>query len=126
MLAGYFPFYNLDAQDSGPNQYGIPLNTIVPGPGISLDSYSFDFNGSLDYPTQEVYQGYDYSQSAFLGPNFESCIPEPATMIVWSLLGAASWLGMRVWRQGRRVGRQPWSDGNRQAIHEIIARGVHR
>ena len=23
-------------------------------------------------------------------------IPEPATMIVWSLLGAASWLGMRV------------------------------
>lgn len=26
-------------------------------------------------------------------------IPEPATIVVWSLLGAAGWLGMRVWRR---------------------------
>jgi hypothetical protein len=26
-------------------------------------------------------------------------VPEPATMIVWSLLGAASWLGVGVWRK---------------------------
>jgi hypothetical protein len=29
-----------------------------------------------------------------------SNVPEPATLIVWSLLGAMSWLGMRVWRGG--------------------------
>jgi hypothetical protein len=48
-------------------------------------------------------------------------VPEPATMIVWSLLGAASWLGMRVWRGGRRIGRS-WSPENRQAILEVIGR----
>ena len=58
-------------------------------------------------------------------PN-DPAVPEPATLIVWSLLGGASWLGMRVVRQGRRVGRQAWSDENRRAIHEIIDRGTHR
>jgi hypothetical protein len=50
-------------------------------------------------------------------------VPEPATMIVWSLLGAASWLGMSVVRKGRRVGRQPWSPEARSAILEIVERG---
>jgi hypothetical protein len=48
-------------------------------------------------------------------------VPEPATIMVWSLLGA-SWLGMRIWRQGRQVGRQRWSNENRAAILEIIAK----
>jgi hypothetical protein len=47
-------------------------------------------------------------------------IPEPATFLVWSLLGMASWLGMRVWRRRIPVGRQPWSNENRAAIHDII------
>jgi hypothetical protein len=55
----------------------------------------------------------------------DPAVPEPATMIVWSLLGAASWLGMRVWRGGQRISRCSWSSENRQAIHEIIARGTH-
>jgi hypothetical protein len=67
---------------------------------------------------------YDYIQYT---TDFEVVTPEPATIIVWSLLGAGSWLGVRVWRRrGQPVGRQPWSDENRQAIHEIIARGEHR
>ena len=49
-------------------------------------------------------------------------VPEPATILVWSLLGAASWLGMRVWRGGRRIGRRLWSPENRQAILEVIGR----
>jgi hypothetical protein len=28
-------------------------------------------------------------------------VPEPATMVVWLLLGAASWLGMKICRRGR-------------------------
>jgi hypothetical protein len=50
-------------------------------------------------------------------------VPEPATIIIWSLLGAASWLGMRVARRGRQVGgRRAWSPEDRQAILEIVAR----
>ncbi len=33
-------------------------------------------------------------------------IPEPTTLIIWSLLGAASWLRIRVVRRGRRVSRR--------------------
>jgi len=54
-----------------------------------------------------------------------STVPEPCTIIVWSLLGAGSWLGMRVWRKPRSIGRRPWSPETRNAIHEIIARGNH-
>jgi hypothetical protein len=53
-------------------------------------------------------------------------VPEPATLIIWSLLGAGSWLGMRVAQRGRRVGRQPSSFENREAIHEIVSRGMPR
>jgi len=58
-------------------------------------------------------------------------IPEPATIIIWSLLGGASWLGMRVWRRrGIAVPatptRQPWSDESRMAIHQMIERGYRR
>ena len=61
-----------------------------------------------------------------LGTQGNTAVPEPATIIVWSLLGAASWLGMGVWRQRRGpVGRQLWSPENRQAIYEIVGRRSH-
>jgi hypothetical protein len=63
-----------------------------------------------------------------LGSGFEAAItpvPEPATLLVWSLLGAMSWLGMRVWRGGQRISRRSWSPENRQAILEIIDRRAH-
>jgi hypothetical protein len=68
-----------------------------------------------------------------INPYSIAAVPEPATIIIWSLLGAGSWLGMRVWRRrDPRFGdelagpvRQPWSPEARQAIHEIIARGSH-
>ena len=61
-------------------------------------------------------------------------IPEPASVVVWSLLGALGF-GLGWWRRGRRMavvegtdaglspGRMPWSDQNRAAILEIISRG---
>jgi len=54
-------------------------------------------------------------------------IPEPASLIVWSLLGMGSWLGLRVWRRRRMpVGRRPWSPENRTAILEIIELGARK
>jgi hypothetical protein len=68
----------------------------------------------------------------------ESVVPEACTLVIWSLLGAGSWLGMRVWRRRGPVGatddisspatlvaRPSWTPEARQAIHEIIARGRH-
>jgi hypothetical protein len=66
-----------------------------------------------------------YLEGNYGGNHAQSClyeVPEPATIIVWSLLGAASWLGMRVVRRGRPVGRQQWSPESRAAIYEIISR----
>jgi len=57
----------------------------------------------------------------------QTIVPEPATLAIWSLLGACGWLGMRVARRRRLpTGRQPWSPENRRAIHELIARGTQR
>ena len=63
----------------------------------------------------------DITQGVFI-------VPEPATIIIWSLLGLGSWLGMRVWRRrrGGPAGRQPWSNENRTAIRGIIVRGAPR
>ena len=52
----------------------------------------------LHYPAGHPWEG----QSADLAFGV-STIPEPASMLVWCLLGAGSWLGMRVWRR-RRAG----------------------
>jgi hypothetical protein len=58
-----------------------------------------------------------------------STVPEPISILIWSLFGLGSVFGVRVWRQ-RRISvptgparRQPWSDENRMAIHQIIERG---
>ena len=58
----------------------------------------------------------------------EVCVPEPLTALVWSLLGAASWMGMRVVRRrgqfaGGGAARSGWSEENRVAIRSIIERG---
>lgn len=58
--------------------------------------------------------------------------PEPSTLLIWSLL-ALSGTGLSVWRRRRAdrwidggVARAVWPDANRQAIRQIIARGMRR
>jgi hypothetical protein len=89
------------------------------GAQFGADSYGLYIVGNDGYGQNH----YDINGVMALTPG--TCIPEPATMIVWSLLGGAGWLGMRVVRQGRRVGRQSWSPEARNAILEIIERGRH-
>jgi choice-of-anchor C domain-containing protein len=56
-------------------------------------------------------------------------IPEPATIIIWSLFGLGSMFGLRVWRRrgiavpATPARHQPWSDESRMAIHQIIEKG---
>jgi hypothetical protein len=58
------------------------------------------------------------------------CVPEPATILIWSLLSlTCGGLGLRVWRRNslslEMMGgtRTPWSDDARRAIHQLIERG---
>ena len=72
-------------------------------------------------PAQDQYVAF-----GIVDPPAAVSAPEPATVVIWSLLGVGSWLGMRVSRRRRAsIGRQPWTPATRQAIHEIIARRSH-
>jgi hypothetical protein len=82
----------------------------------TIELQSDNPNGTWHYIS-----GWIPSESDFGGVGGAS-VPEPATILVWSLLGAASWLGMRVWRGGQRIARRSWSPENRQAILEVIGR----
>ncbi len=81
---------------------------------IPLHSFSLDYTSDWIAPT-----------SLRLSVNI-AVVPEPATIIIWSLLGFGSWLGLRISRRRGSVGRQAWSDENRQAIQDIVARGMPR
>jgi hypothetical protein len=123
---------------SGNSQAG-----IASGPLETTLTFDISFAGSTNNPLEflfESFNGETWQTKAKLkwkNPGWtieveygdvytrgeiEDMVPEPATIIIWSLLGAGSWLGMGVWRRRRPVGRQPWSPEARQAIHEIIAR----
>jgi hypothetical protein len=65
-------------------------------------------------------------------------VPEPAALVIWSVLGAGTWFGMRVWRRKRtgpidvggsrapRPARNVWSAEDRRAIYSIISLGAPR
>lgn len=114
--------------------------------GISIDNFnSSDWGGLRVTGNVQVINidagyssGYRWGQDQLIQimglSNDTTVVPEPATIIIWSLLGAGSWLGTRVWRRrGSDLAedlapgaRQPWSPENRQAIHDIIARRASR
>jgi hypothetical protein len=86
------------------------INAVAAGPGI------WDANVKVLNLT--------WSSDGSLAQDVLVTVPEPATIIIWSLLGAGGWLGMSVSRRRRPVGRQPWSPENRQAIHELLSHNV--
>jgi hypothetical protein len=77
-------------------------------------------DGTLSYTIQATQGSFvlSFAELSATGTQGQD-VPEPATIVVWSLLGAGSWLGMRVWR--RDTGRRPWPPETRQAIHDIIS-----
>jgi hypothetical protein len=55
-------------------------------------------------------------------PGTPGGVPEPATLMIWSVLGAIC--GLRVWRRRRLdvVCREPWTDEQRTAVWQTIER----
>ncbi len=53
-------------------------------------------------------------------PSLINVIPEPASIIIWGLLGTGCAGGVMASRRKRRA---PWTDETRQNIHQIIDRG---
>ena len=49
-------------------------------------------------------------------------IPEPASVVIWGVLGAGAAAGLAV-RRRRIAVRTPWSEENRQAVFEVIGQG---
>jgi hypothetical protein len=61
-------------------------------------------------------------QIIFVSAGGLSEVPEPASIIVWSLLGLSA-TGIAAVRRRRNLGQCGWSEENRQAISSIIERG---
>jgi len=124
-------FYS-DSGPGDPPEPGDLADTLYPPPiveGYPIVMISEVSAGGWSYATYTPGAGQPGYNSDFLPTYvFISEVPEPATILVWSLLGMGSWLGMRVWRRrrGGPGGRQPWSNDNRTAIHDIIAHGTTR
>lgn len=82
---------------------------VITAPGVTTDSQLSDV--AFQFGTQPV------SRDGTRGS-----IPEPATLVIWSVLGAIC--GLRVWRRRRLdvPNRQPWTDDQRTAIRETLDR----
>ena len=80
----------------------------------------FDWNSPDWTPTEVSAEGIADLRVAYnrLRPPPQSAVPEPATLVIWSVLGAgAAGLG------SLRRRRPRWSEESRAAIRQIIARG---
>jgi len=94
---------------------GVPVTLTVSDPHIAYIRATWD--------------GINESDNGALDNLVYTPVPEPATLIIWSLLGAGG-VGVSVWRRRRSgqwidgdVLRAPWPEENRQAIRQVIARG---
>jgi hypothetical protein len=97
----------------------------------SISEGSFNFSSYSDYPaaykTAAHIIGNPVSDWANIGGSHAPPpIPEPAGLVIWSILGggAAALTALRRRRAGADP-QPPWSDDNRAAIHDLIARGRH-
>ena len=110
---------------------GGTLGPQLPHSGKQTDfawtSYTFDVTiGEKAKKALLKFAGRDGGGSYVLTDVNVELVPEPGTLIVWSLLGLGSACGMRVWRRrGSGIdiggaGCQRWSPAARNAILEVV------
>ena len=75
--------------------------------------------GLGDEPTPD-FSGWIPVPDSFTGSDI---IPEPASMVIWGVLGAGAAAGLALRRRNRVPARSPWSQENRNAIFEIVGQG---
>ena len=104
-----FHITDLEGQDLGTfsSLNGVNEQWTITDPTLLADG--FKVYGDLTLTGTGNGQETDRVGMAFGWTSTVSAVPEPATIIIWSLLGMGSWLGMRVVRRrrGGPVGRQP-------------------
>jgi len=91
--------------------------------GLSATSFgqmSSDGSGGYYSAARVKVNGSTYWVGAQTASESFVAIPEPATLVIWSVLGAGAGLGAM-----RRRRRARWSDENRNAICQIIEQGRH-
>jgi hypothetical protein len=102
---------------------------------IVLELGSFGHGSRLFAPSgdavREVATDSNASANVSLGPGFEfslpsATVPEPASLVVWSVLGGAAGVAAARRRPTSANRRAPWSDDSRAAIHQLIERGRAR
>jgi hypothetical protein len=140
-----FPGSNLQGPDSPDGvQYGITSagdnpaignaavtgdNALIQNSVVFMLSGPSNIDPNTDISNVHFQYGTALTDTSFPGtsPNpgpSPAAVPEPATIIVWSLMFGSGWAGLRVWRRRQRpVGRRPWSPEAREAIYEIVSRG---
>jgi hypothetical protein len=101
-------------------QYDGLLFSTTLGSAPEINIWGNPNNAPYSFYTSDNFRHYpiENNDASF---SLVSGVPEPATIIIWSLLGAG-WAGLAVVR--RRMGsRQPWSPEARTAIVAMIERG---
>jgi len=116
------------AEVDGP-QYGLmPAGGIDPASkqqgALIKNSVVFTLSGYQGNLGDIAGVWFQYGTALFpVDPGFGDVIPEPASVVIWSVLGAgAAAGGLALCRRRTRV-RGPWSEENRKAIFEIIEQG---
>jgi hypothetical protein len=98
----------------------VGLSSAEGGSGELLGAWD-DVEMINPYPAPAGYTETGEAQTMlFEDTAYENPVPEPVSLIVWSVLGAA---GMVAIRRRRSAGR--WSAENRQAIHAVIESKLH-
>jgi hypothetical protein len=96
------------------NSHGLPLEVNVWG--NAADNYSYYDNSGQ---SKKGYFGGGLQYTTSNASTSVTAVPEPVSMITWSLL-AAGGLGVRALRRRGSAGQRNWSNENRTAILSVI------
>jgi len=93
----------------------------IPGQYPTLTPENSGYPGNWHFGDANIFYSYAGNGSPLETVTF---IPEPATMVIWSLLGGAGLLGLR--RARRRGNQAGWSEEKRVAIRRIVEQGCSK